>query len=386
MITYDFLLATRRDIVMKKLAGIVIIVLLGILGVGCMFPVHSRAEIPPVRADEKLLADLPDEESKAVRFLQGPLQTPEGILFYLADLKSKASYSVSESMGQAMEYAALEGDRALFDYYAQVTQAYFKAPSGYYYWKIDIESKRGETTSALVDDLRIARAYLAANERFGGVYQQELQAMSDIMLKTDIDKNGNPCDFYDGAANAPADTVSLFYLDVETMDRLCALDKRWAKTTAVAHRILRQMPENDYGFYSPTYSYAKQRYVETDSINMVENLYTAIDAFNAGKNTRLFEKFLQQQVRKGKIYNHYNMDGSPADEDESTAVYALAARFLTLCQDKKAAAWCRDRTLAFQIGDDGTFAGGFGDQDTGLVYAFDQLEALLMLRTVDMGL
>lgn len=370
---------------MKKLAGIITIVLLGILGVGCMFPVHTRAEISPVKADEKLLADLPDRESKAVRFLQGSLQTPEGILFHLADLKSKASYSISESMGQAMEYAALEGDRALFDYYAQVTQTYFKAPAGYYYWKIDIESKRGETTSALVDDLRIARAYLAANDKFDGAYQHDLQAISDIMLKTDIDKDGNPCDFYDGVSQTPADTVSLFYLDVETMERLSKVNARWTKVAAVARRILQQMPENSHGFYSPTYSYATQKYVEAKSINMVENLYTAIDAFKVGKNTRLFKKFLQQQVRKGKICNHYNMDGSPADEDESAAVYALAARFLTLCQDKKAAAWCRDCTLAFQIGDGGAFAGGFGNQDTGMVYAFDQLEALLMLRTVDMG-
>ena len=83
-----------------------------------------------------------------------------------------------------------------------------------------------------------------------------------------------------------------------------------------------------------------------------------------------------------KIANWYNFDGSVKDENESAAVYALAARLFWLNNDSKYALWCYSKVLAFQIEDVSDFGGGFGDQDSGMVYAFDQLEALLMLRMV----
>ena len=116
---------------------------------------------------------------------------------------------------------------------------------------------------------------------------------------------------------------------------------------------------------------------------MVENLYTAIDAYNADKNTNAFVKFLKEQIKQGTVYNRYYSDGKPATQDESTAVYALAARFLALNNEWEAAEWCYRRTLDFQISDKKSFEGGFGEPETGLVYAFDQLEALLMLRMVE---
>lgn len=63
-------------------------------------------------------------------------------------------------------------------------------------------------------------------------------------------------------------------------------------------------------------------------------------------------------------------------------MYALAARLFWLNNDSKYALWCYSKVLAFQIEDVSDFGGGFGDQDSGMVYAFDQLEALLMLRMV----
>lgn len=117
---------------------------------------------------------------------------------------------------------------------------------------------------------------------------------------------------------------------------------------------------------------------------MVENLYTGLFAQAAGKDVSKFTEFLKQQVAKGNVFNLYHRnEGIPVDNNESAAAYALATRFLNTAGEQEAADFCYERTLWFQIGEDNLFYGGFGEEETGLVYAFDQLEALLMLRMVE---
>ena len=368
---------------MKKFICLCTLLLFGTAAISCCWSGKLHAEVNPVKADAQIMKLLSPEEQHGVRYLQDFMQTPEGIIYYLVDKKAPSSYSVSESMGQAMEYAALVGDRNLFEYYARVTDENFKIQGSYYTWKLDIASKKGETTSALVDDLRIARAYFAANDRWHA-YDGELNKLSAAILSTDIDKNNYPCDFYDGEAKEPANMVSLFYLDTLTMQKLAKIDNRWNSVAGHARAILISMPENDYGFYPQSYEIDTQKYQWSDPVNMVENLYTAIDALEAGKNTALFREFLKHQIHKKRIYNRYNTDGTPFEkDDESTAVYALAARFLYMSDEPEAADWCYSRMMDFQVEEGKHFAGGFGDEDTGMVYAFDQLEALFTMRTVD---
>ena len=245
---------------MKRVVGIVLAACIGFAAFGFILPGCSNAKVVPVTADEVILSKLTPEEVRGIYCLQNYLQAPDGLIFYLADPKAPASYSVLESMGQAMEYAALIGDNKLFAYYAKVTQKYFKAPAGFYYWKIDIKTKHGEPVSALVDDLRLARAYFMANEKFYNIYNRELNDLADLILKTDIDKNGNPCDFYDGDEKTQANNVSLFYLDIETMGKLADLDSKWRQPYQRARDILLSMPENDYGFYPQSYQIDSQAY------------------------------------------------------------------------------------------------------------------------------
>ena len=362
---------------MKKITLLLLFIFSSlIIGLQFIFPekaTNTSATIKPLTATEV----------KGLHFLQTKLQSPQGLIYYLAEHKSAASYSVSESMGQAMEYAALIGDKNLFENYAKITDKYFRDPTGYFYWKIDVATKKGEPASALVDDLRLIKAYFIANEHNMGNYDEQIKNLSEIVYKFDIDTNGYPCDYYDGEGKQKARVVSLFYLDVETLEKLSKFNNKWSTPYQKAKEILLTMPENRYGFYPQTFAINTNQYLWPATINMVENLYTAMDAHQAGKNTRPFATFLKKQVKKGKIYNYYHVDGTSADKDESTAVYALAARFLALNNEMEAADWCYRRTLEFQMGDAKAFAGGFGEQDTGLVYAFDQLEALLMLRMVD---
>lgn len=322
-------------------------------------------------------------ENQGLQFLQTKMRSSQGLPYYSVENKAPAAYSVLESVGQAMEYAALIGNKNLFDEYAGLADKYFKDPSGYYYWKIDVSSKKGDPSSAFVDDLRLVKAYFLANERKLGNYDKQIEKVSETIFQFDIDGNGFPCEYYDGKAKQKASVIPLFYLDVDTLRKLSQFNNKWLNPYQQAKDILFNMPENNHGFYPGEFKIPSKQYTWGSSVNMVENLYTALDAYDAGRDTRTFAAFLKKQVTAGKIYNHYYLNGKPVDENESTAVYALAARFLTLNNEKEAAKICYRRTLEFQVKDNQAFYGGFGESTTGLVYAFDQLEALLMLRMVE---
>lgn len=336
---------------------------------------ENRTDADKLVVDAALATD-------GMRFLQQRMQSPDGLIYYSVEHKAPASYSVLESMGQVMEYAALVGDQELLENAAAGVEKYFRAPEGYYYWKINTDDKSGETSSALVDDLRLAKAYGIANQANPGRYDPEIKKLADVILKFDVDANGYPCDYYDGEGKITADDVSLFYLDVKTMDLLGRYNSKWLVPSQKAKEILLNIPDNKYGFYPKAFNVRTKKYVVEDTVNMVENLYTALDAEDAGKNTRNFAVFLKKQMKKGKIYNHYKLNGAPSVDDESTAVYALAVRFLMRHHETEAAAQCYRRLVDFQIQAPDQFAGGFGDADGGLVYAFDQLETLLMLQTM----
>jgi hypothetical protein len=228
------------------------------------------------------------------------MRNSQGIIPYSVTGGSPAAYGVSESIGQAMEYAALLGDAALFANYATIADKYFKAPTGYFYWKIDIASHKGETSSALVDDLRTAKAYLFANETNMGDYREQIATLAQVIYEFDVDANGYPCDYYDGALQKKADEVSLFYLDIETMEKLSKVNPKWSVPHSKAIQILFNVPDNPYGFYPQTFKINAKEYAWPASVNMVENLYTAMDVQYAGKSTAALVQFLKGQVRKGK--------------------------------------------------------------------------------------
>ena len=365
---------------MKKVWITTVFTIIVLLQFGCM-TINS-----PKEQDNKLniaaAQRLDTEEAQGAQFLQTKLTNTDGLIYYLVERQSGAAYSVLESMGQAMEYAALSGNRELFLKYAQSMEKHFRDPGGYYYWKIDVATGKGETASALVDDVRLAKAYFIAHEKGLGDFSSQIYQLSEIIYQFDVNDNGYPCDYFEGDTQKKAGHVSLFYLDVGTFEKLAKVNAKWLKPHENAKKILRSMPENKHGFYPKTFELDIQKYVWGDTVNMVENLYTALDAQAAGRNTRPLAAFLKKQIRNGKIFNHYHANGKPDGDDESVAVYALAVRFLLNNGEQEAAEQCYRRMSEFQIKSQDSFAGGFGDEDNGLVYAFDHLEALLMMRMV----
>lgn len=365
---------------MKKYMIAILLLLGSAISIGCSLFLPEPWSKPPVYANASLLTGTSTPEQLGLRYLESSLRTHDGLIASNSVKKVQTQFCLLESMGQAMEYAALLGDQPLFEYYADVTHHFFK-PAPFYPWKLQLPSKKPEKASALLDDLRLARAYLTAQTRFGG-YDKELKQISDTLLATDI-KDGFPVDFYDGDTKKTADHVSLFYLDTQTMQQLQSIDPHWQQPFLQANGILAHMPENAHGFYPQSYNIKEQTYQWSDTINMVENLYTAMYAAEAGRGTALFREFLKRQLASGALYNHYDQNGVPAGHEESTAVYALAVRFFSQQQEPEAAAACYHHMLSFQQQTDDSDNGSFGQASHAEIYAFDQLEALLTIRMVE---
>ncbi len=328
--------------------------------------------------------DFTPAEVRAWQFLHGRMLDENGVISYLVNPGKASANCVLESMGQAMEYLALIGDEALFNRYAKVTDRYFKAKEGYYYWEVSDHDKKGARVTALIDDIRLFRAYCMAQEKKMGDYAAALRTLAGEIYRFDV--NGDyAVSWYNGEDDDKDTGVDLFYLDVETMEQMARYDERWEAPVKNARRILLDIPQNPFGFYPGRFEIKEGKFPAQPRTNMVENLYTALFAHYAGTDTKPFSAFLKKEIARGRIYNIYDTkSGQPlTDEGESTAVYALAARFLDLSGEGEAALKCYNRTLSLQIGVDRKFMGGFSMDEDESVYAFDQLEALLMLRFVD---
>lgn len=328
--------------------------------------------------------ELSSQELEAFHFLLDKMQNENGLFYSWVEPEKKSDDVLLEAMGQSMEYFALLGDKRLLEHYMEITNHYFISARGYYFWNIDIESKSSKYyVTAFVDDLRLAKAYFIFRSNYPESYNRQLRILSNKIYKFNVDKNKYPCDFYDSKMKQKSNELSLFYIDVETLQNLSIFDKKWSLPYTNALSVLTLAPENENGFYPKNFKINEQDYCWEDPVNMVENLYTAINAFHAGKDTSKFVDFLKEQINKGIIYNKYNLTGSGATEDESASIYALAARFLHLNKEEEAARWCYEKTLLFQITEKSPFSGGFGDEESGSVYSFNHLETLLMFRHLD---
>ena len=64
--------------------------------------------------------------------------------------------------------------------------------------------------------------------------------------------------------------------------------------------------------YPVAFSYSEKKYVWNETgINMVENLYTALNLYNADGDTGSLLKFMREEIKTNKkIANWYNFDGS----------------------------------------------------------------------------
>lgn len=314
------------------------------------------------------------EEKQAAIMLKDEMIGEKGLIFQKIEQGKVMDAYLLESMGQVLEYADYTGNKKLKDETLRLIFKYFETREGYLSWQI-YEGKPQKAT-ALIDEMRILKVLMQGERDKEAEYYIDVikESLHNFSLQ-----EGRWVDFYDARCREKADQISLFYIDVETMEMLAKDDTRFYKPFKYAKTILMNSPVNEYGFFPQAYDYKRKEYVYDSSVNMVENMLTSMHYFKTGGDIKPFISFLKSELDKGHIYNYYHYDSTPLKKEQSTAVYALACQLFMQTGDTLYVDMCYEKMLAFQI-KEGDLKGGFGDLFSRTVYAYDQLEALKTIR------
>lgn len=285
---------------------------------------------------------------------------------------------LSESMGLLMLYAVELRDEALFQRSLRFVEDYLDTGRILSYRYSPESGAYG--VNAFVDDIRIVRALLEADEAFGGGYLDTALDYANRLYDTNV-KGDRVYDMYDEPHGTTNDFITLCYIDLDTIRRLSEHDPKWEEIFESMRNIVKGGYINDaFPLYAGTFSYDAAEYSKND-ISMVQALLTALNLAGIGECPQQTLDYLKDRLKNGAIYGTYRQDEMPADDTESTAIYAICAMLAKAVRDDEMYGLCIDRMNRFQVTDKTSEVyGAFANAKTMDLYAFDNLTALLAYR------
>lgn len=237
-------------------------------------------------------------------------------------------YLLSETVGLAMEYAVLSGDRARFDHLVGFVANTLQSPNGLVAWRT---SDAGPAdSSASIDDLVIARALAEGARRWNAPALRERSAtIADAVLRYEV-RDGLLVESAswnaDGVVSSA--TVQTSYLDLATMREFARDVPEWQAVHDASLALLHDV-ETEQGLFPEGVPVGAPPPPPGDTIvNGIPTLYCALHLAEVGEGGDRLLAFLERQLREnGRIAGRYRLaDGAPVDGYESVAVYALTAR------------------------------------------------------------
>ena len=333
-------------------------------------------------------------ESICRRFIEKKMMTPDGGIYTASKVKNyllfkkyrlddfKQSGLLSESTGLMMDYAVAAGDRELFDGQLLFAKKNLVGQIGLFFWKITHDGELTANSTASIDDLRIVGACIDAYENWDGkaYLNYALQIAQNIRRYEIVDDSLRDfVNWRDWGAHTVATKVQLSYLDLPAMLKISKHDEDWKAVLRQNHKILKN-GQLGGGLFYEGYDFENASYFGYTQ-NTINQLYCGLFLAASPDDTREMLNFFKNKMKEdGVIYAEYNaLSGEATKFFESTSVYALLTRYALRCGDLKFASQVVKRLLAFQHGNPvSPMYGSFCDDE---IYSFDNLEALLALRT-----
>jgi hypothetical protein len=294
---------------------------------------------------------------------------------------------LSESVGMLMQYALEAGSQTLFEKQYLFLDEVFTVKKNIIVWKVD-QDNNITNSNALIDDLRITGTLITAYEKWGTKkYLRKAIEIADG-LKTYNMKNSTLVDYYDYKVEKSGDTLTLTYIDLETIKKLTVYDKEWEGIYNRSLDILQNGKADSNGiFFNLKYNVLNNTYMKVDKVNMIDQLIIAENLLKAGLKPEATLSWIANYFNYyGYIVNDYYVkDKKQASVNESPAVYALCSRVFLMAGDKIMAKKFYDRLMgnvfnARVIDKSSKYYGGFANKKTGESLSFDNLQALLTIR------
>lgn len=337
---------------------------------------NESATIVPAPADAA--------EQACLSFVQTQLTVQGGIYTnYLSGSAQGALAGGHEVLG--------ESQGLMLRYYAAIADAHgFSQTLGFITRTLDTDvllSYRARedgspyAINASIDDLRILRGLLEGARVFSNpAYQALCENWAKRLYQTNV-QDGMLLDCYDETLVFAGSVSTLCFSDLETLRLLGKVDRRWGNVEKNMRRILqRGYLGDDFPFYQTRYNLESQAY-ETEHVNMVEALLTALHLSEVGEGSSATLRWVKTALAQGAIYGAYTPQGIPVNQIESTAIYALCALLGDAESDQALVNAAIEKLRTLQITDkQSALYGAFADAATQQAYSFDNLMALAALR------
>ena len=380
----------ENDMKNKKLLIIVVSVLLvlsiaGGIGYYNIAPYYRKIYSAKVWAnveetkDEKVLLD----------FVQNKLTGEDGGIHtnYINENSegdiTKGHAVLSESQGIMLLYDLEKNDRDKFDITLDYIKNNMMLQNNLLSWRID-ENEETQT-SATIDDLRVIKALLLADEKWGNMeYRKLALKIAKGIQKESLDKDKHVLtDFYDGYNKS--DTTTLCYLDLPTLRMLANLDYySWKKVYDKSAEILNNgYISDELPLYRKTYYRNNNSYDDEEDADTLLSMIVVLNKLEEGQDVSATVEWIRREFQqKGKISATYNIQsGTASSEFESTSAYAMIVQIASIIGDKEIQKFAMDRMKEFQIkNEQSEVYGGFGSEDGTNVFSYDNLNALLAYR------
>lgn len=322
------------------------------------------------------------EVSSLYDFINTKLTGSHGVYTNLQDTDQSSEAAtgheiLSESAGIMMRAAVLSGDKELFADQWETAKEIFDMTSGFSY-RYSPKLQKRYAVNAAVDDLRLIRALYEAGEAFeDNRYTEEANKYGQRLYSNNV-KDGYLYDFYDDDYKLTNNFITLCYINSDTMRKLSLSSESRDQLMSNMGSILESgYLSDEFPFYETRFNYETGAY-SSENINTVESLLSILALAEVDQHRSSSIQYIKQQVEAGTLFGQYTREGTPLNDIRSTAIYAITAMIGSEIGDGDLYRESIERMNEFRITDTGSaLYGGFGDEQSGQAYSFDNLMALL---------
>ncbi|MGL5069601.1 MAG: glycosyl hydrolase family 8 [Sarcina sp.] len=300
---------------------------------------------------------------------------------------------LSESHGLMMLYSINADDKERFNKSFNTVKNNMLMENGLVVWRIDKDGIQKDTTNAIIDDLRIAKALLYGYDKWKNEdYKRLALEIGNALKEYCVGVDGYLRDFYDTEYNVTNEKVDICYIDIAAMKKLAEHDSEWNEIIKKNRKLIDGAYVSDeLPLYHKEYYYDTKKYVDMKNekgkvfIDTTTSVVTVLNKSEAGEDVSSFIKWANKQItEKGFIVGAYNKDGSAASNIESTAIYSTVAIIAKEQGETQLMNKCFEKLKEFQLNDigwnnagiDEELYGAFGDKTNQSVFSFDNLYAL----------
>ncbi|SFD38148.1 glycosyl hydrolase family 8 [Clostridium uliginosum] len=292
---------------------------------------------------------------------------------------TKGHTVLSESEGIMLLYALEKNDRVSFDKTLDYIKNYMMLSNNLISWRIESGTKL--KTSATIDDLRIVKALLLADEKWGNKSYRVVALRISKGIYKDLVDGTTLIDFNDGKEMSK--TTTLCYLDIKTLKMLSNLNSSWEKVLNKSSEIIENAYiSNDMPLYKKEFNRSEGTYDNNDNIDTLLSMIVLLNKQECGQDVSRSLEWIKDRLKKeGFIVTSYSEVGKATSNIESTSIYSMIVRMATNADDEELSRLAMEKVNAFQVKNQNSkIYGGYGQEDGNNVYSFDNLNALLAHR------